>query len=325
MEVKLKNREHSQEFLFQIPEQDSHKRLDVFLTERLSFLSRSQIQRYIQEETENCVLVNSSGKKPNYRLQKGDTVEVHLPEPKDTSLRPADILLDIIYEDRDIIVLNKKPGIPVHPSYGHSDDTIVNALLNYLGKNGMLSSIGGEKRPGIVHRLDKDTSGVLIVAKNNQAHSHLTYQFADRTPEKVYEAIVKGTLLPPEGIIDKPIARSMKNRKKFTTAETGREAITHYHVIDSKNQTSWVKFIPKTGRTHQIRVHAQSIGYPIVGDPLYARKSYQAEYIALVAKEITFTHPRTGRRVTFLAPYPKHFIALAESLGYAVKRHENIE
>lgn len=304
--------------MFHISEKDTHKRLDIFLTEKLVVLSRSLIQKYIQDEKTPCVLVNTARKKSNYRLQKGDTVTVQIPEPKDSSLEPADISLNILYEDSDILVLNKQPGIPVHPSHGHTNDTIVNALIHYLGKTGSLSTIGGEKRPGIVHRLDKDTSGILLIAKNNRAHSNIAQQFSMRKTEKAYEAIVKGIVIPEQGIIDKPISRSTRNRKKFTTVETGRESITSYKVIDAKNETSWVQFIPKTGRTHQIRVHAASIGHPVIGDILYARKSHQAEYIALFAKEIKFTHPRTGLPMTFSASYPKHFIELAKMLGYSL-------
>jgi len=304
--------------LFHISEKDTHKRLDIFLTEKLAVLSRSLIQKYIQDEKTPCVLVNTARKKANYHLQKGDTVTVQIPEPKDSSLEPADISLNILYEDSDILVLNKQPGIPVHPSPGHTNDTIVNALIHYLGKTGSLSTIGGEKRPGIVHRLDKDTSGILLIAKNNRAHSNIAQQFSMRKTEKTYEAIVKGMVIPEQGIIDKPISRSTRNRKKFTTVETGRESITSYKVIDAKNETSWVQFIPKTGRTHQIRVHAASIGHPVIGDILYARKSHQAEYIALFAKEIKFTHLRTGLPMTFSAPYPKHFIELVKMLGYSL-------
>ncbi|MBA7612932.1 Ribosomal large subunit pseudouridine synthase D [subsurface metagenome] len=283
--------------MFHISEKDTHKRLDIFLTEKLVVFSRSLIQKYIQDEKTPCVLVNTARKKSNYRLWKGDTVTVQIPEPKDSSLEPADISLNILYED---------------------SDTIVNALIHYLGKTGSLSTIGGEKRPGIVHRLDKDTSGILLIAKNNRAHSNIAQQFSMRKTEKAYEAIVKGIVIPEQGIIDKPISRSTRNRKKFTAVETGRESITSYKVIDAKNETSWVQFIPKTGRTHQIRVHAASIGHPVIGDILYARKSHQAEYIALFAKEIKFTHPRTGLPMTFSAPYPKHFIELAKMLGYSL-------
>ena len=216
-------------------------------------------------------------------------------------------------------MINKQPGIPVHPSPGHESDTIVNALLHYFGKSGTLSDIGGELRPGIVHRLDKDTSGVLLVAKNNRAHEKISLSFAERRVSKTYEAFVKGIVQPSKGVIDEPIARSVKHRKKFTVSEHGREAVTHYRVIDSRHDTSWLSLNPKTGRTHQLRVHLSHIGHPIIGDPIYARKSHQSEFLALVAKELTFEHPDSGKEVCFRAPYPPHFHDLAERYGYKLK------
>jgi 23S rRNA pseudouridine1911/1915/1917 synthase len=318
MEGRLNSRTPGRHFLFRAHEKDRGKRLDLFLTECFPDLSRSQLQKYIQEQSQGGVLVNSLRKKPNYRLRSGDSVELRVPEPRDSTLAPAQMALDILYEDSDILVLNKQPGVPVHPSAGHADDTIVNALIHYLGHTGGLSTIGGEKRPGIVHRLDKDTSGVLLIARNNQAHSNLSRQFAQRKTTKVYEAIVKGRPEPPEGVITGSILRSPRNRKKFTVGKGGKEAITRYRVIDSINDSSWVRLMPETGRTHQIRVHCLSIGHPIVGDPLYSRKSIQVKYIALVARQISFTHPATGELLTFSAPYPEHFLQLGRSLGYAV-------
>jgi len=319
MEGRLNSRKQSRNYLFRAHEKDQGKRLDIFLTECFPTLSRSLLQSYLQDEDEPCVLVNSQRKKQNYRLRRGDRIEVQLPVPKDSSLSATNIDLEILYEDRDILVLNKQPGIPVHPSAGHADDTIVNALLFYLGSKGNLSTIGGEKRPGIVHRLDKDTSGLLLIAKNNCSHTHLSRQFADRKIKKIYEALVKGMLAPAEGTISRPILRSPRNRKKFTVGESGKEAITRYQVIDSKADTSWVRLMPETGRTHQIRVHCSSISHPILGDPLYARKSMGVKYIALLAKEITFDHPRTEKPLTFSAPYPPHFRELAETLGYRIR------
>ena len=264
------------------------------------------------------IRVNSIPRKAHYLLKKKDIVEVTLPLPEEPDLRPTPIGLEILYEDDDILVINKRAGIPVHPSPGHSDDTVVNALLNYLGKDGKLSNIGGKLRPGIVHRLDKDTSGVLIVAKNNLVHERLSKDFASREVEKVYEAIVKGVLKPGEGKIEKPIGRSPINRKKFTVSETGREAITLYKVLDSKGDTSWVRLFPVTGRTHQLRVHLSSLGHPIIGDSLYSRKSRVVDYIALVARELRIKHPSTGEKLRFTAPYPTHFLKLAGTIGYSI-------
>ncbi len=251
-------------------------------------------------------------------MKASDSVAVTIPAPKLSSLLPLDLVLDMVYEDEDVLVINKPAGVPTHPSHGHENDTIVNALLNYFGGTHTLSSIGGEQRPGIVHRLDKDTSGLLVIAKNNRAHTRISEEFAEKKVKKVYEAIVKGVVLPKKGLIERPIRRSEHNRKKFRTGENGKKAKTAYEVIDSKCDTTWARFMPATGRTHQIRVHAASIGHPIVGDTLYARKSSPVEFMALVAKQIEFTHPTSGRRMRFTAPYPPHFVALCEILGYAL-------
>jgi 23S rRNA pseudouridine1911/1915/1917 synthase len=304
---------------FTVIEAEAGGRLDVFLAERLERCSRSLIQKYIED---GAVRVNAAPRKPNYRLKSGDTVEVSIPEPKPTSLVPSDIPLEILFEDDELLVINKPPGIPVHPGAGHRNNTITNALLHHIGESGSLSDIGGENRPGIVHRLDKDTAGVLVVAKTNHAHAHLSRQFSGRTTVKVYEAIVKGVLLPFSGVIDKPIARSPHNRRKFAVLAHGKEAITRYKVLDSRNGTSLVQFAPKTGRTHQIRVHAASLGHPILGDPLYSRKAHRAGAdvsagtIALFARSLTFRHPITGEPMTFTAPYPPHFTGLCLRLGY---------
>ncbi len=304
-------------FQFTVAENEKSERLDSYLSKLLKGYSRSLIQKYIQDRERVPVLVNDLPRKPNYRLHPGDKINVSIPEPEATAIEPANISLDILYEDDTLLVLNKQPGVPVHPSAGHANDTIVNALIHYFGETGSLSTVGGELRPGIVHRLDKDTAGVLVVAKNDATHHHLARQFAQRKIEKIYEALVKGTVFPKEGVIDEPIKRNKTHRKKFTTAERGRESVTFYRVIDTKYDTSWVEFIPKTGRTHQIRVHALHIGHPIIGDPLYARKSYQSEYIALFAKKITIVHPSKDSAMTFTAPYPAHFSLLAQNLGYS--------
>jgi 23S rRNA pseudouridine1911/1915/1917 synthase len=249
-------------------------------------------------------------------------VRVLLPPPRESRIEAAPIPLDIIHEDDDLLVINKPPGVPVHPSPGHRDDTLVNGLLHHL--QGRLSDIGGELRPGIVHRLDKDTSGVMLVAKNNEAHLRLAEDFARRRVHKVYEAILWGTIGAEEGRIEQPLGRSRWNRKKFAVDPAGREAITLYGVVDRREETTWVRLFPKTGRTHQLRVHMASIGHPILGDPLYGRKKRAdgpsaPPYLALIAREISFDHPATGKKVTFTAPYPAHFLVLAGRLGYAIE------
>jgi 23S rRNA pseudouridine1911/1915/1917 synthase len=315
-EEKLNRNNQKQRYNFAVTHENGDKRLDLFLVEKLPELSRSHIQKYLQEK--ELILVNGCKRKPHYKLKPGDRIDVVIPPPKKTDLAASDIHIDVLYEDESILVINKQPGIPVHPSPGHESDTIVNALLHYFGNTGTLSNIGGELRPGIVHRLDKDTSGVLLIAKTNTAHEKISMDFAERLVSKNYEAFVKGVVQPSAGIIDEPIARSMKHRKKFTVSQHGRDAVTLYSVIDSRHETSWLSLTPKTGRTHQIRVHLTHIKHPILGDPIYARKAHQSDHLALFAKELTVKHPDSGVDITFTAPYPSHFIELAERYGYTL-------
>ena len=314
MEEELNRNGQNHSFEFTAKDTDAHTRLDVYLVERLHDLSRSHIQKYLNGE--DLIRVNGRAQKAHYRLKPGDFIQVILPQPRETRLEAVAMALDILFEDEDLLVINKAPGVPVHPSPGHEDDTVVNALLYHLGETGGLSDIGGEFRPGIVHRLDKDTSGVLLIAKNNFTHERLSRDFALRRIEKTYEAIVKGDVRHNEGVIDLPIARSVKYRKKFTVSESGREAVTQYRVKVRAKGTSWLMLWPKTGRTHQLRVHLAHIGHPIIGDPIYSRGAHQSAYIALVAKELSITHPRTQRPMVFQAPYPAHFLELAHRCGY---------
>jgi 23S rRNA pseudouridine1911/1915/1917 synthase len=300
-----------------VTERDEGCRLDLFLSRRLKGFSRSLIQRYI-EKGDDLILVNAGQRKAHYTVRNGDSIEVQIPAPDPSSLLPLKLGLEVLHEDDDILVINKPPGVPTHPSHGHQNDTIVNALLYYFEDGQSLSTIGGSRRPGIVHRLDKDTSGVLLVAKNDAAHTRISREFARKEVEKVYEAIVKGVVLPKSGTIERPIRRSERNRKKFRTGEDGKRAVTLYEAIESRSETTWVRFLPETGRTHQLRVHAASIGHPIVGDPLYARKSSPVAFMALVARELEVTHPTAGKRMRFVAPYPEHFLRLCEILGYSI-------
>jgi 23S rRNA pseudouridine1911/1915/1917 synthase len=316
MEGELNRNGQNRRFEFTADDADAHTRLDVFLVERLQDLSRSHIQKYLNEK--DLILVNGRIQKPHYRIKPGDFIQIVLPQPEKTRLTAVAMALDILFEDEDLLVINKAPGLPVHPSPGHENDTVVNALLHYLGETGGLSDIGGEFRPGIVHRLDKDTSGVLLVAKNNFTHERLSRNFAERRIEKTYEAIVKGEMRQNEGVIDLPVARSAKDRKKFTVSESGREAVTEYRVIEREKGTTWLSLRPKTGRTHQLRVHLAHIGHPLIGDPIYSRRAHQSAYIALVAKQLSITHPRTGKLMTFYAPYPPHFLELAHRYGYDI-------
>jgi 23S rRNA pseudouridine1911/1915/1917 synthase len=329
-----------------VPESSEGQRLDLFLSENLPELTRSSIQRLIREggvlvcrpdepgnaseprdnagsghasesaEAATCRHVT----KPNRRLKPGEQVQVTIPEPRPAAVPPAEIDLHILYEDDHLLVVNKQPGITVHPAAGHYDDTLVNGLLHYLGERNALSDIGGRLRPGIVHRLDKDTSGVMLVAKDNRTHEQLSRDFASRDVHKTYEAIVKGYVRDDEGMIDRPIARSRRHRRKFTVDQAGRPSVTRYRVIDRREETSWLRLHPETGRTHQLRVHLSSIGHPVIGDPLYARKSVPVAYLALVARSIQLTHPATGEQVSFQAPYPGHFVSLAQRLGYLLEQ-----
>ena len=320
MEEKLKEKSKNKYYQFTVGLEDSGKRLDIFIGKMIQEISRSMAKKLIKL---GKILVNNEIKSAHYLIKENDIIRIEIPKSQKSSLKTLDMELDIIFEDTDILVINKPPGIPVHPSAGHRNDTLVNALIGYFGNSGSLSSIGGIERPGIVHRLDKDTSGVLIIAKNDHAHIKLSEQFQQRKIRKTYEAIVKGTIEKSSGKIESPIIRNPINRKKFTTADYGRESITHFEIIDRKNETTWVKFIPKTGRTHQLRVHSVSIGHPIIGDPIYSRGYTKYKFLALVAKSITITHPSNGQVYTFIAAYPKHFIDIAKSLGYEIDPREN--
>ncbi len=320
MEEKLNSKSPDRELEFCVSDKEAGKRLDIFLSKNLFSISRSMIKKLIKN---NMILVNNTPKFPHYTIKKGEIIKVIIPEPEKNVIEPVEMDLDIIYEDEDLLVINKPPGLPVHPAAGHKNDTLVNALLAYMNKSGNLSTIGGVERPGIVHRLDKDTSGVLLIAKNDHTHLNLSQQFQNREVNKLYEAIVKGTIKKDKGKIEKSIVRHPVNRKKFITSETGRESLTYYEVIDRKDESTWVRLIPKTGRTHQLRVHCVSIGHPIIGDPIYSRKADRYKSLALVAKRITITHPRLGKRMTFIAAYPEHFIKIATDFGYVIQESNN--
>lgn len=320
MEVKLKEKSKSKSYSFIVTHSDAGKRLDTVVAKHFSSISRSMAKKLIK--TGNIV-VNNQIKSAHYQVKEEDIINIEIPEIQRSEIIPIEMKLDVIYEDDYILVINKPPNIPVHPSAGHRNDTLVNALLGYLGKTENLSSIGGIERPGIVHRLDKDTSGVLLIAKNDHSHLKLSEQFQYRKIQKNYEAILKGILEKDRGKIESSIARHPTNRKKFTTAEHGKDSITFFEVIDRKNETTWVRFMPKTGRTHQLRVHSVSIGHPIVGDPIYSRGYTKHKYLALVAKSLKIVHPKTGLIYTFIASYPNHFIEIAKYFGYRIDVKEN--
>lgn len=296
----------------EITTENAGVRLDVFLTELETDLSRSSIKNLI---TKGKVLVNSENKKAGYSLRAGDVVEYEIPEPVEVALVPQDIPLDIVYEDSDLAVINKQQGLPVHPSAGHPDGTLVNALL-FRFKD--LSGINGELRPGIVHRLDKDTSGLMLVAKNDFAHRSLAEQISSKTCIRRYIALLQGVLKEEKGHIETHIARDPHDRKKMAVSKNSEDriAITDYEVLKNYEKFSLVRFQLKTGRTHQIRVHALYLGHPVVGDPVYGYKhqEFNLNGQLLHSQYIEFTHPRTNERLSFEAPLPDYFAKVVDIL-----------
>lgn len=277
-------------------------RLDKFLADQLPDHSRSQIQGWIKDEQ---VTVNSGPSKANYKLQQDDVIALTIPDPVEIDAQPEDIAIDIVYEDKDVVVINKPQGMVVHPSLGHEGGTLVNALLYHIKD---LSGINGKIRPGIVHRIDKDTSGLLMVAKNDVAHEKLAEQLQDKTAGREYIGLVHGVIQNDRGTIDAPIGRDPKNRKKYKVVENGKPSVTHFEVIERFNDFTLLKLNLETGRTHQIRVHLEYIGYRMAGDPLYGpRKTLDGQGQFLHAASLQFVHPTTGERLTFSAPLPESF------------------
>ena len=281
------------------------RRIDAWLADQVNGMTRSAAQHLLASQS---VLCEGKALKKNYRLAGGEMVTVHLPELRKAGLIPEDIPLDIVYEDDDIVVINKPRGMVVHPAAGNWSGTLVNALMHHCGNS--LSGINGAHRPGIVHRIDKDTSGLLVVAKNDAAHQSLAAQIAAHTAHRGYEAIVVGSPQMDEGIIDKPIARHQTDRKKMAIVEGGRAAVTHYTVIRRYHSYTHMSFTLETGRTHQIRVHMASIGHPIIGDPIYGLKKDRFANIGgqcLHAAKLTIMHPETEEIMHFSVPLPDYF------------------
>ena len=288
------------------------ERLDAFLARAVADLTRSAAQRLIDE---GCVLRNGKPAKKNDKLNTGDTIEVTIPEVKETEIVPTEIPLDIVYEDEDVLVINKPKGLVVHPAAGHQEDTLVNGLL--FAKAGELSGINGELRPGIVHRIDKDTSGLLAVAKNDLAHTVLASQLKDHTMARTYDAVVCGNLKEDSGTVDAPIGRHPTDRKKMcVTARNSKEAVTHWEVVKRYRGYTHVRCKLETGRTHQIRVHMAHIGHPILGDTVYGHKKPELglDSQCLHAGALCFFHPRDGRPVMVFAPMPDYFTKVLEKL-----------
>lgn len=283
-------------------------RLDKVCSEIFSDYSRSQIKQLLDGGN---ITVNGKTEKAKYKVKSGDLIRLEEPETKALELRPENIPLDIVYEDDDVIVINKPQGMVVHPAPGHDEHTLVNALLYHCP----LSTINGTFRPGIVHRIDKDTSGLLMVAKNDKAHRSLAKQLKDKTNIREYVALVHGRIAEDEGTINAPIGRSLKDRKKQAVVKDGRNAVTHFEVLKRYRDYTLVKCILETGRTHQIRVHMKYIGHPLVGDPLYGpKKTIKGNGQFLHAGKLGFVHPTTGKLLIFEAPLPKIFQECLEKL-----------
>ena len=288
------------------------ERLDAFVARVCPDLSRSAAQRLIEE---GCVTRNGKPGKKNDKLNLGDEISVTVPEPKEVDIVAKEIPLDIVYEDEDLLVINKPKGLVVHPAAGHQDDTLVNGLLYALGDD--LSGINGELRPGIVHRIDKDTSGLLAVAKNDLAHTVLASQLKDHTMARTYEAIVCGSFREDSGTVDAPIGRHPSDRKKMTVTErNSKHAVTHWEVIARYRGYTHIRCRLETGRTHQIRVHMAHIGHPILGDMVYGRKKPDLGQSSQVlhAGALCFQHPRDGRPVMVFAPRPDYFEQVLQKL-----------
>jgi 23S rRNA pseudouridine1911/1915/1917 synthase len=315
--------ERGKRFSITVAEGSEGRRLDQFLSEASLNLFRSQAKKLIQK---HLILLNQKPTKPSARLKIGDTVSGSLPKPEPPSLQAEPLPLTILYEDSSLIVVDKPPGMVVHPAYGNPSGTLVNALLYHCED---LAGINGVLRPGIVHRLDKDTSGVMVVAKDDEAFRGLTKQFKNRTVKKVYSAIVYGSMRQEKGLIDSAVGRHPTQRKRMSTrTKRGREAITRWKKLEEFDGATLLEIFPQTGRTHQIRVHLSSVGHPVLGDSLYGRKATpgairdpvlkectkRMNRQALHARQLEFTHPRTGERVRFVSPIPQDMQALLECL-----------
>lgn len=290
----------------------SGERIDRFLSNDLENLSRSYIQKLLKD---GGVLVNRKVVKPNYKLNTGDEILVQIPDPQTLDILPEDIPLDILYEDDDILVVNKPKGMVVHPSPGHYSHTLVNAIL-YHCKN-RLSGINGVLRPGIVHRIDMDTTGSLLICKNDSAHQILAGQLKEHSITRRYHAVVHGNFKEDTGTVNAPIGRHPVDRKKMSTkAPNGRVAVTHYRVLERLGNYTYIECELETGRTHQIRVHMASIGHPIVGDAVYgpAKCPFKLQGQTLHAKTLGIIHPGSGKYMEFDAPLPEYFTALLECL-----------
>jgi len=283
---------------------DGKIRLDAYISNSNLEISRTSVQRLLEEKK---ITVNGKEEKSSYKVSNGDKIEIEIEKAKEIKLEAQEIPIEVIYEDTDIIVVNKPKGLVVHPANGNPDGTLVNAIMAICKDS--LSGIGGEIRPGIVHRLDKDTSGLLIVAKNDKAHIEMSNQIKDRLVKKTYIALVRGIIAENEATINMPIGRSTKDRKKMAVTRSGKEAITHFKVLKRYNKYTLLEIKIDTGRTHQIRVHMAEIGHPVIGDSTYSngRNEFGIEGQCLHAKKLEFTHPITKKQMSLEAPLPEYF------------------
>ena len=302
---------NSKEYVVEI--KDNGLRLDKFISNCDENLSRMAIQRLIDEEK---ILVNNKVTKASYKVQEGDLITLEEEQPREVSLKAQEIPIEIIYEDKDIIVVNKPKGMVVHPANGNPDGTLVNAIMAICKDS--LSGIGGELRPGIVHRLDKDTSGVLIVAKNDKAHINMSEQIKEHKVEKTYIALVRGIVKENEASIDMPIGRSDKDRKKMAVKKNGKNSITHFKVLERfpKHNCTLLEIKIETGRTHQIRVHLSHIGYPVIGDEVYSsgKNEWNIKGQCLHAKSLKFRHPITNKEMFLEAKIPDYLKNIIEDM-----------
>ncbi len=298
---------------FIVEKEEEGKRIDAYLAKKED-ISREHVQRIIKEEN---ILVNGKKTKPAYKVQKNDKISLEEEQPKEIELKAQEIPIEIIYQDDDIIVVNKPKGMVVHPGNGNPDGTLVNSLMAICKDS--LSGIGGEIRPGIVHRLDKDTSGVLVVAKNDKAHINLSNQIKNHEVEKTYIALVRGIVKENEATINMPIGRNKNDRKKMAVEKDGKEAITNFKVLERypKDNCTLLEVKIETGRTHQIRVHLSHIGYPVIGDEVYSngKNKWGIKGQCLHAKKLKFKHPITGKEMEFEAELPDYFKEVLRQLG----------
>ena len=300
----------SDHYNFTVSEENIGDRIDKVLSKQLPEMSRSSLQKLVND---GCVFVNGNIVSKNYKIKNSDTISVEIPEAEELKAEPQDIPIDIVYEDDSLLVVNKPQGMVVHPAAGNPDGTLVNALLFHC--KGRLSSINGVIRPGIVHRIDKFTSGLLMVAKTDKAHNFLAQQIKDHSFTREYNAICIGRFKKPTGTVNEPIGRSKFDRKKMcVTYQNCKEAVTHYEVLEDLGQYSLVKFRLETGRTHQIRVHSAFIGHPVLGDDVYGKAYKGLEGQCLHAKKLGFIHPETKEYMEFDSELPVYFVKVLEKL-----------